>query len=408
MPRVLQLTAAVLLVASPRCVFDSTPIFSPPAADAGALHEFDAGPILREMPVKEPPPAAPAPTPAGSPAIALDAGMQSLTPDAQANDTAPPPPPPSVAMAGATAPAPPPTRCEVVGSYGLQITLDVSWESTATFGDPGRGPATLYALLRVEQADPQQPALSVSGDLCGLELPPFTSSVSCQQQQFRFADILWSERTRPALKSAGSAMCDAKGCALELEPLTYTLGIRLDPANSPWPEPGSAMVDQFADEDVDSLPGVTAEVVTQVNGNNPFCGSFMSARDAGMPMQMTQGQRLPLALRAQLMAAIGLGANCQVERATGAVPSLELRSAGCTYPNFPQAAMSGNTSCADEVRGAIDQNLPQFRVLGPGEAPTTAAAVRDTASSRGTQVSAIRFAAAGAPITCRDVRAATF
>lgn len=402
-PRILQLTAAVLSVSAPSCAFDTTPIRSQTAQDAGTVRaqssDAAAPPVPHEDAASQLPPAPPS-----LPAMVQDAAPQAPPPVAQAGTAAPPPP-----AAGSGAPTlPPPVACDGIGSYGLQLALDLTWESTPSFSDPGRGLAKLYALVQVERVDPQTHALTARGQMCGLTLPAFATSSSCQEHEIRFDDALWSEPTLPAWQIEGSYTCAADGCKLQVDPTAYALGIHLDPPTAPWPAPGAASLDQFSDDDRDGLPGVSAEIVTRVAAaNNPSCGIWVTSQgNMGGPMQMpmSQAQHLLLALRAQLSAAVEIAADCRIDRASATAQSLDLRAAGCAFQTVPDA---GSTSCPDELRSTIDQSLPQYHVLNAGEAPSASMPARDTAASSGPVLKVLRLPT-GPLLTCRQVRDAMF
>jgi hypothetical protein len=402
--RITQLTAALLSVSAPSCTFDTAPIFSPLAQDAGAIHALDASkpPVAREDVPIQPPVTL-------QPMAAMDAAPQMQPPPVVQAGAAPPPlPSPDAAVSGDDA-APPLAHCEGAGSYGLQLAVDLTWEATSALADPGRGTAKLYALVQVERVDPQTHALTAHGQVCGLTLPPFATSSSCQQHQFRFDDGMWNQPTLPPLQITGSYTCAADGCRLQIEPTTYALGIHLDPVTAPWPAPGSATADQFSDDDDDGSPGVSAEVVTQVGVvGNPSCAFLTGMQGGGAPMNMNQNQRLLLALRTQLSAAVITAADCHIDHAAGTVQLLDLRAAGCNFQSMGQPALdAGNTNCPDELRGAIDQSLPQYHVLATGEMPSATTPARDTTLSLGAQLSAIRFDPA-MPVSCRQVRDAMF
>lgn len=103
--------------------------------------------------------------------------------DAPAPATDAAPPAPDAAPSGDA--APPPLSCDGTGSYGLQVSLEVTWDSTS-LADPGRGTATFYALVNVKQVDAQSHALTATGQLCGFALPTISARGGLHAQSAAF------------------------------------------------------------------------------------------------------------------------------------------------------------------------------------------------------------------------------
>ena len=369
----------------------------------------------------------------GSVVAVGSAGSGVTTPSAAAGSPATVPPPvatagkpappavPPVAGASAGGPAMPPARCDAVGSYGLRLRADVSWDVINGLTGPGRGPVEIYMLLEVNDVDAQTGAVDATGRVCGLALPAMASPLNCNGYEFRFADKLWEQRDLPQLAWRGTQTCAAASCKLQLAPpLDYLLGIHLDPADSPWPGAGTTPLSQFRDDDGDSLPGVTADIIslaTTPTNANPSCYPS-SGSSTGMSGSGAGGEagRVMLGLRTKLEAALDLSAECRVTEATGALHSLELRAGGCmleTAWNPAQPAMgpmghADNASlCTDDVRAAMDYSLPSYRVLAAGEAPATGSTIRDVSPSRGSVLQAVRLGPGHKP-SCDQVRKAVF
>jgi hypothetical protein len=306
----------------------------------------------------------------------------------------------------------PPDRCDAVGRYGVKLALDVTWEATSGSIASGRGRADLYALLNVEGVDPQTHAVAASGRVCGLALPVMETMGQCGSYQFRFDDALWEEPTLPQMQLSGTYACDTNGCNLRLNPMSYVLGLHLDDPLAPLPDAGVSTGVQFPDDDRDGQPGVTVDVVTQASTSMSSGCGYPAAwtQDAGTGMNQDQAAtwRLVIGARTQLMAALELGADCRIDRASGAVESLDLRAAGCGFQPGSDPNAPGST-CAEEWRGAIDQSMPQYHVLGAGQTPTASMPIsmRDMTPSQGTLVQAIRLDPA-AMVGCRELRATMF
>jgi hypothetical protein len=405
-----QLSAVIVLTAASGCAFERAPIVPLIGQDAGAATAtFDAAvDVEPSSPSTDAGQTLPAQSPDAAPVMTADAATPpSAAPDAQvpAIDAAAAPdaaaPPSDAAVSGDA--AAPPVGCQGVGSYGLQFSLDLTWNSTS-FADPGRGSAKVYALVEVQEVDPQSHAVTATGQLCGITLAPISADMGCSRYQIRFPDALWKLATLPMPKLVGEYTCSASGCTLKIDPTSYQLGIRLDPATAPWPGPGEADAKQFVDDDRDGLPGLSAEVMSLAPLNRS-CDSASSEQMPVPSMSAMAESRLLLAVRTQLTAAVELNADCSVRQASGGTGAIDLRSAGCVYPSSGSGptqppGMSGSASCPAQVRATIDQSLPQFHALAAGEKPNSF-----SVASRGPELTTVRFAP-GAAVTCEQVREA--
>jgi hypothetical protein len=308
-------------------------------------------------------------------------------------------------------------RCSGAGRYGVRFSLDVTYELMTFAGaQPGRGTADVYAWIDVKRVDPQSGALTASGRLCGLALPKLGDDAACSNYQYRFPDKLWDMPSLPSLEVEGSYSCDAASCVLRVDPTEYLLGIHLDDAMAPWPEPGAPDLKQFSDDDADGSPGVSADVTMPDNpAAAAMCGYVPGGAMMTDPAAMRSPRRLLIGLRTDLTASLNLGADCRVAQATGSANAIELRAAGCIYQNAwggpmqpmqpmqPMAADPMSASCPTELRAAIDGNLPQFHVLVAGEAPSTNDPTRPESASTGPLVRAVVLDA-NAPADCQQVR----
>lgn len=417
----LQLMAAILCGLSAGCAFQTTPLFQSGADAGSAVLGATKAPDAR-VPSEGQPTQVDAglglSTGSAAPAIAPDAAASlpatttiATAPDAGiAVDAAPTAIGPTNTV-GTVAPPPPPDRCDGAGRYALKLSLDVDWDSTAGFLEAGRGRADVYALLSVDRVDPQTRAVTASARVCGVDLPVLEAAGGCASYQYHFDDALWDRPTLPELPLSGMYACDTTDCNLQLDPASYVLGLHLDNPSAPLPDAGVTMGLEFPDDDGDGQPGVTVDVVTQAS--MPMANSqcaYPSGWTQNAAPDMNQAQmptwRLLVGARAQLMAAVGLGADCRVDRASGTVQSLDLRAAGCGYQPGSDPS-SANASCAEEWRGAIDQSMPQYHVLATGETPGPSMTMRDGAPSQGTVVQAVKLEPS-AMVGCRDVRATMF
>jgi hypothetical protein len=301
-------------------------------------------------------------------------------------------------------------QCDAVGSYALRATIDVSWEAT-TWTDVGQGTVELLALAEVDAVDPQTKAATGSFRVCGLALPTLNSSPLCSSYQLQVPESTWSESTLPEQKLAGTYECDDAQCALRFAPASYALGIKLADATGPWPELEDTSQAQFADDDVDGLPGVSVDVVSVASlplgamgcaaSNNP--GPTWPGNPAAvMPTELGN---LLVGLRVQLTAAMKLNPDCQLNDLTASDAAIDLRAAGCFVMDGTDPA-SASMSCSEELRASFDETLPKYEVLEKGAAPKQGGSGKKQEST-GPILQAVRFAPT-TQVGCEQARSVTF
>ena len=391
------------------CRFDTTPVIGPIAGTGVAMDDTRG---VEELPSptggsfaapEAPKTAAAAPQAAqpAAPGLPVDAGVLVT------------PPPPTAPSGGMPAPArlpdpvnlpvAEPPHCAGMGSYGLQITADLAWDSSNGLTLAGRGPAEIYAKLDVQELAADGGAFHATARVCGIVFPPSSSPLSCGPRQLRFAQELWDHRAIPPWSVDGQYTCAADACTLQLASSPYDLGV------------GSAPSLHFPDDDGDGSPGVTVDVAVPPNDSaNPSCGAWLGW---GASAASESAGSLRIGLHAQLQAALRLAADCSITHATAALEAFELQAADCAPSTSVWGAgqaqtgaagsPSASASCSPEQRTALAESLPRYRVLNLNEVPAAAAVPRDSSPSAGTALRAVRFIPGGAA-TCEQVRKAMY
>jgi len=344
------------------------------------------------------------------------------------------------ACGGAT---PPSNACDSTGGYGLRVTVDVAWdgrdEGLAALTDDGRGPMQIYLLANVQQADPNTQRVTASGRVCGVTLPPFYSSTLCESYQPIFPSALWESASLPNLTFDGHYECGPQGCVLSLGPVTYVFGIRLDNPEAAWPSAdetpmhcmGKANGKCFPDDDADGEPGVG--IVLQTTGSVPglwqdpasacregyaYRAAPLSASPAVIFGGARRSDRMMVGIRARVGASLRFNDDCKAGVGSAVAQYVNSRAAGCLVEpgtfDFvqPNAKPAGaNEACTPDEVSFMDHSMPQYRVLGVGEAPATSSWMggrRDMSPSQGPTVQVVRFDSGATPITCEQVRSARY
>jgi hypothetical protein len=397
-----------LLAISPACAFDTAPLYSPladaavapptRAPEPGTSPSADAGVTGPSQPH------AASGSGGGVPAASTGAMHAAGAPSGTALPAAGSPSGPALpvagssAMPGAMANQPPPhASCDPAGTYGLKITSGMAWDAVAPDA-PSSGQVQLYVLAQVQPQNPQSKRLTGLARVCGLVLPP---PLSCPSYELAFADALWDQSSLPGFDIAGSYACDANGCDLSFDPVSYAWGIQLDPVDAPWPKPGTLPAARFPDHDADGFPGVSVDVTSKAS--SAFSGWQCSSPGAGS-QDMTSIQRYFWGLRVRLEAKLSFASDCHIGAASGSVKTLDTRAAGCVFVNAgagtvpPMTGNGSSSTCTDEYRDTVDQSLPQYRALTPP------AANSGIDPSLGTGATVVRVPAGAGPVTCQQVR----
>ncbi len=313
--------------------------------------------------------------------------------------------------------------CEPTGVFGLRETVDVAWGGRSTplgyITDNGRGRILVDLKLTINQVNPNG-SFTAEVTPCGINLPPFFSSVLCEVYQPVFPREMWESPRMRKLTANGRYSCNRPGCAMQLDPMTELIGIDLDNPGGFWPLATETSMVQctagsgapcFLDHDGDSHPGVTIKMFTM--GSNPanqVCaagypfrnppltsGTFMIASGvAPRAAELYLGTRLRIA---------GQGAltdSCRQRVGKGAAQGFDSRAIGCGVQ-----APAGQ-DCDSSQQMFMDLNLPIYYVLNEGQMPDPKLDLPDKSTSTGTTFAVTRLGGAHDAVSCADVHTASY
>ena len=326
--------------------------------------------------------------------------------------------------------------CDPTGTYGFRVTVDATWDgrdsALAALTDDGRGPIQIYFFADVKAVDATSGEATTSGRVCGVTLPPFYSTTLCETYQPVFPARLWESEKLPRLAMDGQYECNPQGCLLNLGPLTYVFGIRLDNPEAQWPTPqqtpnlrcpGLPGEQCFTDDDDDGRPGVQVDLITtgvapqreasRCNNGYKYRAAPLNASIAAIFDGVKRSDRLMLGIRARVGSSIRFDENCQSAKGSAIAQYVNSRAHGCLAEpgsyNFLQDRPAGQTDrCNAEEAKFIDLSMPDYHVLAAGEEPTETASRHDIAASDGPVVSMVKFGASGTAVTCEQVRGAHY
>ena len=129
---------------------------------------------------------------------------------------------------------------------------------------------------------------------------------------------------------------------------------------------------------------------------------------------MRRADRIHLGTRTKLGGASVLGAGCLTGLGSGIAEFVQSRAWGCmvqpgTSDNpFDPVGAGPNVVCESAEAAFMDENLPIYDVLLPGETPTAPIKVNDMSPSTGPKISLIRLGDLGDDVNCGDVRSAPY
>jgi hypothetical protein len=314
----------------------------------------------------------------------------------------------------------------VSGIYGVKIELDVWWldelNTSSPLFDPGRGTITILTQSALSEfcQDGSGGESEVRG--CDLRLPPLYADASGSVVQLALPTTIWEQREMPSFTSAARATGFGALDEVLVDPVLANFGIALASDDAPWPSyrdtpfftcsNAATGADCFPDHDGDGHPGITARL--QLSGAPPEPSyarrggwHYAPALTDSSPEFFGSGATsLYLGLRAQLSGSHPIGAGCQGGSSSAEAAALELRVLDC--------AMKDGTRCTAAASTFVDENVPVFHVLQPGETPPAnwqhrradANARLDRSASVGPRNRVVRLGALDAASSCSDVRAA--
>ena len=336
-------------------------------------------------------------------------------------------PPPTTGGSGA-----PPPECDPLGVFGVVARVDVSWggRSGGLVGitDDGRGPILVHLLVRVEGVDANR---NLRGTInpCGVTLPPFYSTTLCESYNPIFPAAMWEESTMPEFPLLGRYSCYEPGCTLTLDAQTTLIGVQLQNPEAPWPMPSETGRLEcplgrgkqcFPDHDSNELPGISVELNTMGKpaagvgcmGNYSYQAAPLNADPTVIFKQVRRAETVLIGVRTKLGGSGKIAGDCNTAIGSGLAEFFQSRAYGCVVKqgsaNLGGQPAGANEGCDSNEAQFMDENLPIYHVLGPGETPASNLKVTDTSPSTGPQFALVRLGKLSDSVTCEDVRAAPY
>lgn len=333
---------------------------------------------------------------------------------------------------------PPDMRCNPLGVYAVRIDSDVYWgartEGLAALVDAGRGFIRVELLITVPGVDAEGAFVNGGARPCNVELPVFFSSLLCEAYASYFAESIWESPLLPVFPVTGRYTCTDTACEAAFHSETTLLGIDLFGPDGDWPLaeqspelecPAGSRADCFPDHDGDSFPGVTVRLYTDNTPRSEICilggmpvGVFtnraapLNANPTAIFDGVRRTDRIHLGTRTRFGGVASIGDDCNSGTGPAFADYFETRAFGCGIEpgtaDWPGPVAGPDEACDEAQRLFMDQNLPLYYVLDPGEVPPADFLVPDMTPSRGPRAAFVRLGDPDGDYSCADVRAAPF
>jgi hypothetical protein len=281
----------------------------------------------------------------GGPDAAGDGGGSTHGPDGSAPDA-------GAATDGST--------CNFAGTWGAEITMDVTWAAGGIFDiviAPGSGTIKQWLLSTRTQSGT---TVTDTAFVCGIQLPDFSGSALVNETYgIRFPDALFDDGGLTSFSIGGTVSGSTPTATYTTTPTAVLLGLTLpNAATAVWP----ASITTEVDEDNDMKPGITATVVPPGGGFSyvPLDFSVVTA-----PMAVARANLLYLAIR-QVTAVSAQFSDCDDASGSVTVPQI-------TDPSNPTSkkyaidshvigcSVDGSgTDCSASQTTFVDENQPVF------------------------------------------------
>ncbi len=345
---------------------------------------------------------------------------------------------PSDAGAHADAALPPGMLCNPLGAYAVRIDSDVYWgartEGLAALVDSGRGIIRVELLVRVPGVAADGTYLNSGARPCNVELPVFYTSLLCEAYASYFDVSIWESPLLPTFPVTGRFTCTDTSCEAAFHSETTLLGIDLDDPNGDWPTPDrspyltcpyGSNADCFPDHDANGHPGVTVRLRTDNAALPEIC--FLGGMPAGPftyraaplnsnPTAIFDGvrrtDRIHLGTRTRFGGLTAVSEDCNSGAGPAFAEYFETRAYGCGVEpgtaDWPGPVAGPDEPCDEAQRLFMDENLPLYFVLSPGEIPPAEFLVPDMAPSPGPRASIVRLGPPDGNYSCEQVRRAPY
>lgn len=250
--------------------------------------------------------------------------------------------------------------CNLAGTWGAEITINVNWAAGGILDiviAPGSGTIKQWLLSTRTQTGT---TVTDTAIVCGIDLPDFQGNAELVNETYgiRFPNSLFDNGGLTPFSISGTVSDTTPTATYTTTPAAALLGLTLaNPTTAVWP----ATISTEIDEDGDSKPGITANVVPPGGGYQyvPLDISVIS-----FPATVARADRLYLAIR-QVTSVTAQFSDCN--HASGSVtvpqitdPSTATKKYAIDSHVIGCRQVDGGTDCSATQTGFVDENQPVF------------------------------------------------
>ncbi len=250
--------------------------------------------------------------------------------------------------------------CNFAGTWGAKITIDVTWAAGGLLNiviAPGSGTITQWVMSTRTQSGNTVTDTAV---VCGIQLPDFQGNAQLVNETYgiRFPNSLFDNGTLTSFTMNGTVSGSTPTATYTTTPAAALLGLTLANATTAvWP----ATITTEIDEDNDSKPGITANVVPPGGG---FSFVPLDISVVSFPMTVARADQLYVAIR-QVTSVSAQFSDCDHASGSVTVPQISDTSAGTKKYAIDSQVIGcrvngSNTDCSANQTNFVEENQPVF------------------------------------------------
>jgi hypothetical protein len=264
----------------------------------------------------------------------------------------------STADAGSTSPDG--GACDFAGTWGAEITIDVTWAAGGILDiviAPGSGTIKQWLLSTRTQ---NGKTVTDTAVVCGIQLPDFQGNAELVNETYgiRFPNSLFDSGDLTPFAINGTVSGSTPTATYTTTPAAALLGLTLaNPTTAVWP----ATITTEIDEDDDSKPGITANVVPPGGGYSyvPLDISVIS-----FPTTVARADELYVVIR-QVTSVSAQFSDCNHSSGSVTVPQITDTSSNTKKYAIDShvigCSVNGTgTDCSANQTTFVDENQPVF------------------------------------------------
>jgi hypothetical protein len=273
-------------------------------------------------------------------------------------------------------------QCTVNGTWGMKVTVDVSWGNLAEVLQPHSSQILQWSILTLAQVG-SKPTEFVATNVrvCGIEIPDFQATGLAGHEWYgiRFANPgVWDLPQMPSFSGTGRVSNLFAGARIDFDAMAIQTGVRLNDPNGPWPSLIAIYTEadgRFVDDDNDGNLGVT---LTAKAGPLPATPYYTPPPDDGVLTYRSpvvnlgdgtnrdtygRADKIYVGIRA-LSSESGTLDTCGTAKGQASVASIDNHITGCYLAacNVPGCTTPGNSACSDNDIGVADGVRPLYTI----------------------------------------------